>query len=275
MNDKTYLLNVGSADRERLDILSDIYAAGSKHFFLQNLPPHARSILDIGCGHGHMTRIFAQAVQSNNGQATGIDISPEQIAACEALRIEQGTTNVHYLVRDISVGQPFDEQFDLVYCRFLLMHLKEWDRVFENMLSACRDGGSIIIEEPGLPFFSFPERASAARANAFAMLLDERAGLHFDCAAPLWAHIQKYPLDVESVQFNQPALLTARHKSLYWRTLIQLKEPLIAMQIASQDEIEDVIADLQLMANQENYLAGGLRVLQLHLKKRGTARTLR
>ena len=52
---QVYLMGEGAAEQERLAILSDIYEQGSVRFLRSQLPPDAKTVLDIGCGHGQMS----------------------------------------------------------------------------------------------------------------------------------------------------------------------------------------------------------------------------
>ena len=43
------------------------------------------------------------------------------------------------------------EEFDLVYARFLLSHLSEPENCLAAMVEACRPGGTIVIEDTDFP----------------------------------------------------------------------------------------------------------------------------
>lgn len=262
----SYLLHVGNADRERLEILAELYNPSSQAFLQMHAPALARSILDIGCGHGQMTLWLAR--QWQDGTAVGIDISEEQLDICEAGKKQQAIANAEFLRHDMTSGPARFAPFDMAYCRFLLMHVKNWDCLFQHVLASCRSGGAIVIEEPAFPFFCYPESASLKRANALGTLLTTQAGLNFDCIAPLWRYVQDLDVDICTVKFSQPALTTVREKSLLWRSFHQIKAPLLATGLASEAEIDDIITDLEALAHDPQCLVGGLRVIQLHLRKR-------
>ena len=269
-NTPSYLLQVGDADRERLEILAELYNPGSQAFLLTQLSATAlavpQTILDIGCGHGQMALWLSKHVQS--GKIVGIDISDAQLVICNQKKAEQEHSNVQFFNHDITSDRLDHPLFDAAYCRFLLMHLKNWDGFFDNTLAACKPGGSIFIEEPAFPFFCYPESPALRRANVLGNQLSTLAGLNFDCIGPLWDYIQGLDVDICAVKFSQPALTSQREKSLLWRSFHQIKDSLLASQLATMSDVEDILRDLNAVARDPQCIVGGLRVLQIHIKKR-------
>lgn len=267
-DNRSYLFNVGVADQERLAILAEVYGSGSQAFLQTHALPRARTVLDIGCGHGQMTFWMAQQLQARGGKVVGIDTSDEQLNICRGKRNTNDVANVQFLHHDMGSGSPDLGPFDLAYCRFLLMHVKEWDSFFQNVLASCRSGGSFILEEPAFPFFCLPERESVKRANTLANLLSTTIGLTFDCSARLWSYVQDLDVDVVDVKFSQPTLTTPQQKSLISRSFDQIKAPLLAAKLATAREIDDIATDLEALVHDPHSLIGGLRVMQLELRKR-------
>ncbi|QRX81422.1 class I SAM-dependent methyltransferase [Glaciimonas sp. PAMC28666] len=265
-NTPSYLLQVGVADRERLEILAELYNPGSQSFLQAELDKSSRSILDIGCGPGQMACWFGEKFLDS--KVVGVDISDAQLAICEKRRNDLGVPNVQFFNHDITVEKIDHPLFDAAYCRFLLMHLEKWDGFFEQTLAACKPGGSIFIEEPAFPFFCYPESASLHRANVLGNQLSTMAGLNFDCIAPLWRYIRHLDVDVCAVKFSQPALTTSREKSLLWRSFHQIKDVLLVSKLATLADVNEILTDLDAVARDPRSLVGGLRVIQLHLKKR-------
>ncbi|KAF3998446.1 class I SAM-dependent methyltransferase [Glaciimonas immobilis] len=265
-NIPSYLLQVGDPDRERLEILAELYNPGSKEFLQTHMPTDATSILDLGCGHGQMSNWFAQELP--RGSVVGIDISDEQLVICAENKAAENVCNAQFFNHDIVSDKPDFAPFDVAYCRFLLMHVKSWECFFQNTLAACKAGGSIFIEEPAFPFFCYPESASLHRANFLGNQLSTKLGLNFDCISPLWRYIQNIDVDICAVGFSQPALISSREKSLLWRSFYQIKDALLATKLATVCEVQQIMTDLHGISSDPQSLVGGLRVIQLHLKKR-------
>ncbi len=267
-----YIHDVGRADQERLSILTELYDPASQDFIRSRLSDHARAILEIGCGHGQMALWLTEQVGPRDGFVVAIDELQEQIDICSQKSLEREIRNIQFLRHDITSALELDRTFDVVYCRFLLAHVTDWAKFFDNVLSLCKDGGSIIIEEPTTRRFSIPHHASVVRAVELLEKVGERINVKFDCAGPLWTYAQTLDVEIEGVQFTQPALITTREKSLIWRSFIQIRERLREFGLASEAEIEAIYRDLRSVAEDSRYLLEGVRILHLHLRKRVSAR---
>jgi SAM-dependent methyltransferase len=114
----------------------------AEHYIREfDLHPDER-LLDVGCGDGFWTALFAEAGLA----ATGVDFSPAGIEA--ARRTNPG---VEFVVGDAE-NLPFpDESFDVVFCR-AISHLSRHQlftdasaRLVAGMARLLRPGGLILI----------------------------------------------------------------------------------------------------------------------------------
>lgn len=115
--------------------------------------PHARSVVDVGCGAGNYTLKLLQYLP--NLDATLVDLSrPMLDRACERVRQATGgrVTPIQGDVREIALP---DGQFDIVLSAAVLHHLRtddEWHAVFSTFHRALRPGGSLwifdLVESP-------------------------------------------------------------------------------------------------------------------------------
>jgi len=115
--------------------------------------PHARDLLEVGCGGGNYTLKLLQRLPVLN--VTLVDLSqamldlavprvrPKTTGSVEAIRAD---------VRDFDCGV---ERFDIVLASAVLHHLRtddEWRSVFKKLHDALRPGGSLwifdIVESP-------------------------------------------------------------------------------------------------------------------------------
>ncbi|WP_161913161.1 class I SAM-dependent methyltransferase [Methylosinus sp. C49] len=269
---EAYIHDVGYADRERLEILTELYDPASRDFISSQLPDNTRSVLEIGCGHGQMAFWFTDQVRSRNGAVVAIDESQAQIDVCLQRREERGIDNIRFIRHDMTSTLDIGEAFDVVYCRFVLAHITNWTTFFENVLALCKDNGSIIIEEPTTRRFSIPHHPSVPRSVELLERLGERINVKFNCAEPLWTYVQNIDVDIEAAQFTQPALRTPRQKSLIWRSFVQIRDRLQEFGLATSPEIEALYRDLRNVAEDDGYLLEGVRIFHLHLRKRPPVR---
>ena len=108
--------------------------------------PHARSVLDVGCGAGNYTLKLLEKLPGLD--ATLVDLSRPMLDRA-AERVGRATagrvTTIQGDVRELNLG---DGQFDVVLAAAVLHHLRtddEWGRVFAAFHRALRPGGSVWV----------------------------------------------------------------------------------------------------------------------------------
>jgi tRNA (cmo5U34)-methyltransferase len=108
--------------------------------------PHAKHVLDVGCGAGNYTLKLLESIP--NLAVTLIDLSRPMLEKAKE-RVSQATNGKITLlqgdIREISLP---DETFDIVLASAVLHHLRtdsEWHAVFASLYRALRRGGSFWI----------------------------------------------------------------------------------------------------------------------------------
>jgi tRNA (cmo5U34)-methyltransferase len=108
--------------------------------------PHARHVLDVGCGAGNYTLKLLE--QLPNLDVTLIDLSRPMLDRSTE-RVGRATTgSVQAVQGDIREIELPDRGFDIVLAAAVLHHLRtdtEWRAVFASFHRALRPGGSIWI----------------------------------------------------------------------------------------------------------------------------------
>jgi SAM-dependent methyltransferase len=123
--------------------------------------------LDAGAGDGSVARWLAQRV-GPEGHVVATDLNPRFLAGHELPNLEVRRHDV--LEDDLEPAH-----YDLVHCRFLLMHLPDPVRAMWRLVEAVRPGGWLLVEEadtgcfapadPGHPRSAgFQRRTQALRA---------------------------------------------------------------------------------------------------------------
>lgn len=108
--------------------------------------PHARHVLDVGCGAGNYTLKLLERLPDLD--ATLIDLSQPMLDRAGE-RVGRATTGrITAIQGDIREVALPDGQFDIVLAAAVLHHLRtdeEWRTVFEAFHRALRPGGSVWV----------------------------------------------------------------------------------------------------------------------------------
>ncbi|MBI5118661.1 class I SAM-dependent methyltransferase [Candidatus Poribacteria bacterium] len=136
-----YLFGDSDAAAQRLKLVADVFAGTTRSFVLDTVIEKPDILADLGCGPGHTTRLLAETLRC--ARTIGLDNSEHFLSL--ARQSAQG--GVSFLFHDVS-SVPFPmEQGDLLYCRFLLSHLKHPRALLSRWMTQLKQGGLLLIEE--------------------------------------------------------------------------------------------------------------------------------
>lgn len=106
---------------------------------LRHLPPHAKRVLDLGCGTG----FFLAELEERCPGAVGLDIS------IDMLRVSEQYVPGARLVAADAEALPFEHKaFDVVFCKGSLHHTRDHVGFLKNCADALDDDGVLIMSEP-------------------------------------------------------------------------------------------------------------------------------
>ena len=107
--------------------------------------PRTAAVLDLGCGTGVVTRAIA-ARDGFAGTVTGIDQSPEFIAAAERLAANDGLGDrVEFVVGDAHALDLPAASFDAAVAHTLVSHVRDPLAVLAEAARVIRPGGTVAI----------------------------------------------------------------------------------------------------------------------------------
>src|SRR6516164_8509059 len=140
-----YVLATGPAADYRLRILHGLYGPGTRRLLLGAGLRRGMRVADVGCGVGLVTALLAELI-GPEGHVVGIDVSAAQLAQARR-RLAAGGTNARFVEASAcDTGLPRGS-FDLVYCRFLLLHLPDPERALRAIGSLLKPGGLLVCED--------------------------------------------------------------------------------------------------------------------------------
>lgn len=111
---------------------------------LAHLPrvPGAR-VLDLGCGQGNTTRFLADVLEA--GECIGIEFDATLVEYAQSRPENPLSVRFH---QGNATELPFpDASFDVVFCRYLLIHIDDPQRAVNEMMRVVRPGGFVIAYE--------------------------------------------------------------------------------------------------------------------------------
>ncbi len=122
-------LGLGSMDGERTNALAALELGGEQR------------VLDVACGPGNFTRVFAEAL-TGDGVAVGLDVSAPMLA--RAVR-DNAVPHAGYLRADARRLPFADASFDAVCCYAALYLVPEPFTVLNELLRVLGPGGRIAV----------------------------------------------------------------------------------------------------------------------------------
>lgn len=130
---------------------------------LAHLPASCGRVLEVGCGHGALTRHVAARAES----VLAIDLSPEMVTLARSLSPDH--PNVEYRVADVMEDALPEAAFDVVLSAAMLHHLP-LEPAVRTLAAAVQPGGWLVIQDlvtrPGLRGLPLNALAAAARCGA-------------------------------------------------------------------------------------------------------------
>jgi SAM-dependent methyltransferase len=111
-----------------------------------------RRVLDVGCGQGHFTRVWARHLPRGFA-LTGVDREGRSLAVararCADFAVANGLEGTFSFVAGAVEKLPFDDDtFDMSMCQTLLIHVRDPDTAFAEMVRVTKPGGLVLAAEP-------------------------------------------------------------------------------------------------------------------------------
>ncbi len=136
-----YLLGDTGIAAQRLKIVSEIFAETTRTFLMEMSVGKLGLIIDLGCGPGYSTQFLQNNIQCDH--IAGLDNSEYFIM----LARQKETEKISFFLHDVT-SIPFPiRPADLLYCRFLLTHLKNPIDIILRWVTQLKPSGLLFIEE--------------------------------------------------------------------------------------------------------------------------------
>lgn len=264
-DDSNYSIAVGEKDQERLTILNEIYNPYTFEFLNECPIEKGAKVLEIGCGLGILSQALAERV-GPNGYVLGTDISEKQIAIAKTLTQRE---NLEFRVHSAYDLESLDQQFDLVYGRFLLTHLPNPALVVAQVKKVLKPGGKFIIEDISgyHTMQSSPHVPGITYIHTILQLLSELEGGSYTCFSTLPDIFSSENLNILHHKTSHPPYDTPRRRTMLTHLVSSLKEPLQAAGTMTQNDYLRIFPLVQQMENDSSLEIQGFEFEQYCVQK--------
>jgi SAM-dependent methyltransferase len=217
--------------------------------------------LDLGCGGGDVTLELARLV-GPEGKVVGVDIDPTVLAIARQDAEAQHWENVEF--RQSRIGESeFDPQFDLVYARFLLTHLKDPSGALLLMQRALRPGGRVVVEDIDFRgHFCYPDCPALGRYVELYTQAAQQAGGDPNIGPRLPELLLAAGLERVQMNVVQPAGMEGEVKLVNPITMENIADTVLAAGLASRGEIDQIISSLYEYARDSKTVMSVARIVQ-------------
>lgn len=242
--DHDYIISGGAQGKSRLNVLSDVLYAYTKTLLEKQGVADGVSFFDVGCGGGNVAGMVAEMVGAK-GSVTAVDFDESIIALAENDRVAAGRQNMRFEVMS-AYDLSFSGEFDVVYARFLLSHVKEPGKVLQLMRQALKPGGKIIIEDVQFSgHFCYPACAAFDEYLRLYAAAARNNGADPEIGPGLPSLLQGAGLQHIDFDLIQPCFSAGAGKWMAYLTLDKIKGTLVAQGIAGEQTIDKLLMQLK------------------------------
>jgi SAM-dependent methyltransferase len=259
-----YALATGEAAAYRLSLLHGLYGPGTRRVLLEAGLRRGMRVADLGCGVGMVSALLIDLV-GPGGHVVGIDASGAQIDQARA-RLD-GCSNTSFVRASATdTGLP-RESFDLVYSRFLLIHLPNPEGALYEMWGLLKPNGILVCEDGDLTSAgSEPPSALGAFADLWGRL-GPAQGVDYTLGRRLFQMVQAAGFPAPQITFNQPAVARGENKRLLELSVAEAGPALIETGLITAEELERTLDEMRRLNADGTVLAVMPRMTQVWARK--------
>jgi ubiquinone/menaquinone biosynthesis C-methylase UbiE len=140
-----YALGHSERELDRLSMQAHVFEPFTRQLFRDAGLASGMRVLDVGCGSGDVAFLAAQLVGAT-GCVIGVDRTPAAIARGRSRAESKRISNVHFVEGDPTL-MKFDQPFDAVVGRLILMYYPDPVDALRKLLPHLRPGGIVVFQE--------------------------------------------------------------------------------------------------------------------------------
>lgn len=261
-----YSLATGKAGADRLRILHQVYGPGTRALLVRaGLAPGMR-VADLGCGVGTVTDELAHLV-GPRGRVVGVDVSRDQLDQARQRLVGAPFAHVTFVEASATATTLPGASFDLVYCRFLLLHLVEPEKALREMHRLLRPGGVVACEDGDLTTAgSEPPSDLDLFADLFGRLGPTRK-VDYTLGGRLYHMVREAGFASPEVTYTQPAFGSGERKRLLELSVAEAGNAFIQAGLIEPHALDAGLVGMRRLAADESVLALMPRMAQVWARK--------
>jgi ubiquinone/menaquinone biosynthesis C-methylase UbiE len=180
----TYVLDSGTDELDRLVRAAGLLAPIARAAFAQAGLSRGGRAIDLGCGPlGGLATLHD--VVGDDGLVVGVDQSAEALGTAGKALERLGIRGVRLVEADINTVTPpmvGGADFDLAYCRLVLMHQADPAATLRTIAGLVRPGGSVVLQDYFAPPHTEPATPAVDRAFELVIAAARARGASPDAA---------------------------------------------------------------------------------------------
>lgn len=249
-----YVLGNLEEEINRLELQASLFEPLSVHALQSAGIGKGMRCIDVGCGSGSMARRMGELV-GHDGQVVGMDVDEKYLDYCRKVNKD---SHVRFMIGDISKGDFADgaESYDIVFSRFVFVHLHEKRNAVKSMKRLLKKGGSMIIQELDHPpgsWLCYPNDPNVEELRGAYVALLKKAGGDPLAGRKLYSLLVRESLDAQVTCFS-PCLRMGHepYSTLGLRLMDSLKPQLLQHRILSKREFARIYEGLKGLAKRKD-----------------------
>jgi ubiquinone/menaquinone biosynthesis C-methylase UbiE len=244
-----YVLGNLVKEIKRLEMQAGLFGPLSREALVKADIKKGMRCIDIGCGSGSVTRMMSDIV-GRSGRVVGVDIDEKYLEYCRSVSTQ---SNVEF-VRDNISNSDLDsiESFDIVFSRFLFVHLRDKSKAVRSMKRLLKRGGAMVLQELDHSVGSwlcYPDDKNVEALRKVYVALLKKSGGDPLAGRKLYKLLVEESLNT-SVDCYSPCLLMGHepYSSLGWRIMESLRPQIMRLGLLNTRQYAEMHRNLKQLA---------------------------
>lgn len=262
-----YVLATGDAAANRLRILHNVYGPGARELLVRAGIQPGMKVADLGCGVGMVTQLLAELV-GPTGEVVGVDFSAAQVEQARA-QLPREASNVRFIQASATDTGLERESFDLVYSRFLLIHLADPEAALREKRDLLKPDGILVCEDGDLTTAGSEPPSQLQTFSKLFGGLGPKWGVDYTLGRRLFQMVLEANFSQVHITLNQPVFANGENKRLLELSVAEAGPSFVAAGLITDAQLTKTLAAMRRLNEDQTVLALMPRMSQVWARKKG------